>query len=570
MTFNQISFLNGIPSTLMNRAQSTALDLIQTSAVNTSIQSTYAVVQAAQTVMHKVEHRVLPRIFASDAPDKTPDTSENRAPEASERVDHLQKTNEKPHNPRVYINALLMAFAKFQKPNSLFFISKEPKVFLMTPQEGNHEELFKAILKEKIGKSEDKILGPETTEDLEQYKQGIPNTEEKIIRAIAQLMEIFKISVIFSTGTGFHVPFFDREFQDLPEEIDHLDHILKNQLGIPIDDLIADTEVMEEELGNNLEVENREYSTAEIIEPFSGVFLRDNVLNAALKSVGLKQMIAHRNQDLLELIKEGEVNFPNGMILNGPPGTGKSILMESIGQAYARAGAPVKEISLESLEDKYVGSFGKNITAMMDDLILQSQEAGRPGLLIIDEGDNIATGVGQSGESRRYYQAALNAIKRYTTRYPEIVIILATNAETRNLDTALTRSKRLQVVTVNEPNDKIRARMFGYFLQQFDILSDLKEEQLERLARILPESQGADIRAFCESYKDRLKRSLHAEQGRSTLLDEIHYLFVKESGPDFTDADIRELITYDRLLTDLKAYAASLTQVKAGRRRIGL
>jgi len=309
---------------------------------------------------------------------------------------------------------------------------------------------------------------------------------------------------------------------------------------------------------------------ANIIAPFQDVILKDEVMNKVLGAVGLKSLIrAKKNGDnLLAQIVDEEIIFPNGVILNGPPGTGKSALMEAVGESFTRAGAHVQNVQSGQLEDMYVGSLAKNLSKVFDAAVKEARERGLPSLVIIDEASNLTTKVGGSSTTR-YYQGALDTIKDYTTKYPEVVVMFATNSGLDNLDDALSRSKRLEVVTIDYPGEKEKARLLELFLRKFGVIEGLTDDQYTRLAMEVPDLQGADIRKFAEEYINNIIKEEHIRNGRSTVLDVIEYLFIEEVGADFTEEDVREQITFERVLADLRKFARNSSDDSTERRRIG-
>lgn len=398
----------------------------------------------------------------------------------------------------------------------------------------------------------------------------MPNDVEALAEQAKILIGAFGADlIIVDTDGGFAVA----NFKGLPKNVDPISFFLEKIVpqiakGGESPEASANEEEGPSPKANAFNGgEVREYTSQEIRSSFDGLFLKDETMNRLWKAVGLRDIITHRKDNILEMAQKGLIKLPNGGILNGPPGVGKSAAMEATANAMFRAGCYVHTLSLAQMEERYVGSFANNLVQQFEHASQEAKKRGKPSLIVIDEATNLVTGVANSESAARYYQGALDALKAYATGHPELIFVLATNAPNRDLDGPLSRSMRLDLVSFGLPDDTLRGKMFDYYLRTSNVIEGLTEDQLRKLALALPESMGADIRKFCEDYYDRIIAREYAKQGLTTELDITRY--IEEGGKEITRADVKSQVSFESLLAELKGFAAALNETKVGPRKVG-
>ena len=110
-------------------------------------------------------------------------------------------------------------------------------------------------------------------------------------------------------------------------------------------------------------------SRAQALQYLDSVFIDD----------ALKDDIVTRTAipDLLE----GTEPAYTGVILFGPPGTGKTVLLRAIGNVYQASGAYAREVSVSSVNSMYVGQFAKNLEEQIQIAMREAQKRGKPSFL---------------------------------------------------------------------------------------------------------------------------------------------------------------------------------------------
>ena len=197
---------------------------------------------------------------------------------------------------------------------------------------------------------------------------------------------------------------------------------------------------------------------------------------------------------IVELMKDpslGEdigAKVPKGLLLAGPPGTGKTMLAKAIA---GEAGVPFLQMSGSNFIEMYVGVGAKRVR----DLFKLARKHA-PCVVFIDEIDAVgaARSKSQTSEHEQTVNALLEQMDGFTSRNG-IFLIAATNRADQ-LDEALVRPGRFdRQVTVNPPMDwKVRKQMFEHYLGKLTLDENV---DIENLSRQTPGFTGADIAAIC-------------------------------------------------------------------------
>ena len=178
---------------------------------------------------------------------------------------------------------------------------------------------------------------------------------------------------------------------------------------------------------------------------------------------------------------------PSGILLEGPPGTGKSLCAKTIA---SETNMNFKSIVASDLVQKYVGDSAKRIGKEFEDLA----KAGG-GVLFIDEIDAIGVQRSSSDENKEY-RAALNKLLDCMANASEqnIIVICATNIKDQ-LDPALIREGRIdKVINIPLPDFDSRIELFKLYINKLKHEEDMNYLELARLTK---GKSGAFIAACC-------------------------------------------------------------------------
>lgn len=217
---------------------------------------------------------------------------------------------------------------------------------------------------------------------------------------------------------------------------------------------------------------------------FSDIIGQDEVIE------DLKHLIdIMKNRDKY---KESNVRIPKGILLVGPPGTGKTMIAKALSN---EAGMNFFPVNSAAMIDRFVGMGAKNIRD-----VFAAARQNTPCIIFFDEIDAIGSNrlsATDNSENRQTINAMLQELDGFGTQ-DNILVIGATNCY-ETLDKALVRSGRFdRKISINPPMDaETREKLLKHYIGDMDNTSiDIK-----LLAKQLSGFTGADIDQVCNEAK---------------------------------------------------------------------
>lgn len=205
-----------------------------------------------------------------------------------------------------------------------------------------------------------------------------------------------------------------------------------------------------------------------------------------------------------ELFTETGTSPPTGILLHGPPGTGKTMLAEAIA---TETGVNFVRVAGPELLDRYVGESEQSVR----DLFERARQAA-PAIVFIDELDAIA---GQRGNPRgenvteRVVSQLLTELDR-AAENPALMVLAATN-RMEALDQALLRPGRLEEhILVPAPDEADRREILEIHTRDTPLGPDV---DLGELAANVSEYTGADLAALVRAATMEAIRDATEERG---------------------------------------------------------
>lgn len=229
-------------------------------------------------------------------------------------------------------------------------------------------------------------------------------------------------------------------------------------------------------------------------------------------------------------VRELGAEVPRGIMLLGPPGTGKTMLAKAVA---GEAGVPFFSITGSDFMEMFVGVGAKRVRQLFDDAKKNS-----PSIIFIDELDAIGRrrGAGLGGghdEREQTLNQMLSEMDGFESTH-DVIVMSATNRPDV-LDPALLRPGRFdRRVTIDLPTTEDRRKIIDVYAKNKKLGEDA---DLNRLARGTPGFSGADIK---------------------NLLNEAALLAARKSKDRVDNEDIEE--ARDKIMMGIQREGLTLTE----------
>ena len=221
--------------------------------------------------------------------------------------------------------------------------------------------------------------------------------------------------------------------------------------------------------------------------------LNDEIEELSWDNLIIGSQLKSELQSVITLLKDpsGAANYgidiPKGILLEGPPGTGKTTLAKVVANT---AGLAFFSLRMDEVISKWVGDSEKNLSRLFS-----AAQSHAPSVIFIDEVDSI--GKSRSSNSAAWADNLLNHLLQLidgVVKTKGIYVIAATN-RSELVDPALKRPGRLnKVILVPLPNTTNRKRMFDLHLSKLRLAPGV---DVDSLARLTHGASGATIKAIC-------------------------------------------------------------------------
>ena len=189
-----------------------------------------------------------------------------------------------------------------------------------------------------------------------------------------------------------------------------------------------------------------------------------------------------------EIFKEFGIDPPKGVLLTGPPGTGKTMLAKAVANATK---ATFLGLVGAELAQKYIGEGGRMVRELFD---LAREKA--PSIIFIDELDSIGskrldTATSGDREVQRTLMQLLSEMDGFES-LNNVKVIAATNRP-ELLDVALLRPGRFdRIIEIPMPDVNARTTIFQVHSKSMPLFEDVK---LRKLAIMADGFSGAEIKS---------------------------------------------------------------------------
>ncbi|KAL3714230.1 hypothetical protein ACJRO7_006209 [Eucalyptus globulus] len=208
-----------------------------------------------------------------------------------------------------------------------------------------------------------------------------------------------------------------------------------------------------------------------------------------------------------DLFKGGLLKPCRGILLFGPPGTGKTMLAKAIAN---EAGASFINVSMSTITSKWFGEDEKNVRALFT---LAAKVS--PTIIFVDEVDSMLgqrTRVGEHEAMRKIKNEFMTHWDGLLTKSGERILVLAATNRPFDLDEAIIRRFERRIM-VGLPSIESREMILKTLLAK-EVVADLDYKEL---AAMTEGYSGSDLKNLCVTAAYRPVRDLIQQERQKSL-----------------------------------------------------
>lgn len=295
--------------------------------------------------------------------------------------------------------------------------------------------------------------------------------------------------------------------------------------------------------------ENRFKTIKEFIQAVNGEFKVENTVveksanqSQTLKSIkkgegfksiaGMQELKDTIKLDIIDALNEKEryaeygLTIPNGMLLYGPPGCGKTFFAEKMAEEI---GFNFYQIKPSDIQSKWVNASQENIKNLFEEA-----RKNAPSIIFIDELDALVPNRDNSSVNHMNSSAVNEFLAQMNNSGDEGVFIIGATNRPNSIDPAILRAGRLDKhIYLPPPDYDARKLMFKLYLEKrpTDIGLDYSE-----LSRVTENYVSSDIKFLCD------EASRMALRSKSRINKEILLETIKSNKPSISLSELNSYI----------------------------
>ncbi|KAK7399150.1 hypothetical protein VNO78_10326 [Psophocarpus tetragonolobus] len=274
-----------------------------------------------------------------------------------------------------------------------------------------------------------------------------------------------------------------------------------------------------------------------------------NEIDVTFSDIGALEETKESLQELVmlplrrpDLFTGGLLKPCRGILLFGPPGTGKTMLAKAIAK---EAGASFINVSMSTITSKWFGEDEKNVRALFT---LAAKVS--PTIIFVDEVDSMLgqrTRVGEHEAMRKIKNEFMTHWDGLLTKQVERILVLAATNRPFDLDEAIIRRFERRIM-VGLPSVENREKILRTLLAKEKVDNDL---DFKELATMTEGYTGSDLKNLCTTAAYRPVRELIQQERLKSL--EKKQKVAKGQKEDVQDSqgalDGEEEVTQERVIT---------------------
>ena len=281
--------------------------------------------------------------------------------------------------------------------------------------------------------------------------------------------------------------------------------------------------IISKALSNN--PENRFQSCKDFIKALNGEMIisslpeKDEKINTPKKQVkigkgfssiaGMQELKDTLKLDVIDALNDKErykeygLSIPNGILLYGPPGCGKTFFAEKFAEEI---GFNFYQIKPSDIQSKWVNASQENIKKLFDEA-----RENAPSIIFIDELDALVPNRENDGVNHMNTSAVNEFLAQMNNCGADNIFIIGATNRPTSIDPAIMRSGRLDKhIYISPPDFDARKSMFEIYLKNRPIDIGL---DYEKLAQLTDNFVSSDIKFLC----DEASRKALKEKSRITM-----------------------------------------------------
>jgi transitional endoplasmic reticulum ATPase len=295
--------------------------------------------------------------------------------------------------------------------------------------------------------------------------------------------------------------------------------------------------------------ENRFKNLKEFIQAVNGEIVVDNPVlgksahsTQTLKSIkkgegfisiaGMQELKDTIKLDVIDALNEKEkyaeygLTIPNGMLLYGPPGCGKTFFAEKMAEEI---GFNFYQIKPSDIQSKWVNASQENIKNLFDEA-----RTNAPSIIFIDELDALVPNRDNSSVNHMNTSAVNEFLAQMNNSGDDGVFIVGATNRPNSIDPAILRAGRLDKhIYLPPPDFEARELMFKLYLEKrpTEIGLDYAE-----VAKVTENYVSSDIKFLCD------EASRMALRSKSRITKEILMETIKTNKPSISLSELNSYI----------------------------